>query len=159
MSMFRVRVRVGGAEVEVESSEKDYVETKLKELLSTVGMSGSPGTPPPSVAGSPASSTLSGKPTSMVEYVRALSPKSGTQYVIAIGHYLEQHGGMADGFKSKDIFAGFQAVKFKHANPSEALRQAKQQGFLMEAREPGAMVVTQTGEAWIRGQLTDGEET
>jgi hypothetical protein len=164
MSHFRVKVRSGDVEVEVDSSDKEYTEAKVKELLAAFG----PGKTPRAAAAAPEPKAKRAEPApapagsakrvSMVEYVRSLGPKGGTQYVIAVGQYLEQHGGMAGGFKTRDIVDGFQTVKFKHANPREAVRQAKAQGFVMDAKEPGAMVVTQTGEAWIKAQLTEMED-
>lgn len=160
MNQYRVKAKWADVEVEVESSEKDYTDAKLKELMAMLGS--------PKVAAEGKATTkrsepaaakqVAGKPTSLVEFVRPLSPKTGTQYVIAVGQYLELHGGMADGFKTKDLVAGFRAVKYKHANPSEALRQAKQRGFLMDGKEPGTVVVTQTGEAWVKAQLTGEDE-
>jgi hypothetical protein len=99
-----------------------------------------------------------GKPLSLVEYVRSLRPRSGSQNVVAVGNYLELHGGMRDGFRTKDIVAGFRAVKYPHTNPAEAVRQAKHQGFLMDGKEPGTLVVTHTAEAWVKGQRAGGEE-
>jgi hypothetical protein len=89
----------------------------------------------------------------MVEYVRSLSPRSGTQYVVAVGLYLEKHGGMTAGFKTRDVADGFTTVKYKHSNPAEAVRQAKAQGLLMDGKESGSLVVTATGEDWVKVQL------
>jgi hypothetical protein len=158
MSHFRVRVQARGVEIEVDSSDKDYTESKVKELMAAFGPAKGTASEP---RGSPSASRprpSGGKPTSIVEYVRSLAPKSGTQYVVAVGDYLERHGGMSDGFRTRDVVEGFRAMKYKHANPAEAVRSAKQQGFLMDGKESGTMVVTQTGEAWVKGQLAGGED-
>jgi hypothetical protein len=151
MSHYRVRVKKGEIEVEVDSSDKDYTESKLKELLA--GLEKPPG---PKKGSGPATQQAeprsSGKPISMVEYVRSLAPKSGTQYVVAVGDYLEKYGGMAAGFKTRDIADAFTTVKFKHSNPAEAVRQAKSQGLLMDGKEAGTFLVTSTGENWVRVQ-------
>lgn len=151
MTHYRVRVRRGDFEVEVDSSDKDYAEAKLTELLA-----GSEAQQPEVrvAAGGPeaAAPPPSGKPLSLAEYVRRLSPRSGPQYVVALGSYLETHGGMGTGFKTRDIVDGFTAVKFKHSNPAEAVRQAKQQGLLMDGKEAGTLLVTATGEEWVKVQ-------
>jgi hypothetical protein len=153
MTHYRVRVKKGDAEVEVDSSDKDYTETKLKELLVDLPAR-EPAGPPTKPAGKQVSATAApGKPLSMVEYVRSLAPKSGAQYVVAIGNYLEKHGGMASGFKTRDIVEGFTTTKYKHSNPAEAVRQAKTQGLLMDGKEAGSLLVTSTGEDWVKVQL------
>ena len=92
----------------------------------------------------------------MAEHVRALAPKSGPQYVIAVGDYLERFGNMAHGFKTRDVADGFRSVRYRHSNTAEAIRQAKQQGFLMDGKELGTLLLTQTAESWIKGQLALG---
>ena len=159
MTHYRVRVARGDVEVEVDSSEKAYTNSKLKELLRSLP-SERVVSPPKKDDGGGApkvAAQAGGKPWSMAEYVRSLAPKSGTQYVVAVGLYLEKHGGMASGFKTRDIADGFTRVKYKHSNPPEAVRQAKVQGLLMDAKEPGSMLVTSTGEDWMKVQL--GKDT
>src|SRR5437867_1577344 len=148
MAHYRVRVVRGDVEVEVDSSEKEYTDSKLKELLGSLRTESVVPTPKKNDGGetAKAAATVRGKPLSMAEYVRSLAPKSGTQYVVAVGLYLEKYGGMASGFKTRDIAEGFTTVKYKHSNPPEAVRQAKVQGLLMDAKEPGSMLVTSTGE-------------
>jgi len=158
MAHYKIRVMKGGVEVEVDSSDQEYTDSKLKELLAhfpsegvaTPPSKGGPATPPRTVA------SAREKPLSMAEYVRSLAPKSGTQYVVAIGLFLEKHGGMAPGFKTRDIVEGFTTVKYKHSNPAEAVRQAKTQGLLMDGKEAGSLVVTSTGEDWVKVQLGTG---
>lgn len=153
MTHYRVRVKRADVEVEVESSDKEYTESKSKELFAHFELKGA--TAAPKKAGGAPKMTLPAreKPLSMVEYVRSLSPKSGAQYVVAVGDYLEKHGGMPGGFKTRDITDGFTTVKYKHSNPAEAVRQAKSQGLLMDGKEPGTLLVTSTGEGWVKVQL------
>src|SRR5438445_8602819 len=148
MSHYRVRVKFANVEIEVDSSEQAYADAKLKEMISKFGAPKGGGGPEvarraeePETSPNPNGER---KPLSMVEYVRSLAPKSGTQYVVAVGDYLEKQGGMSSGFRTRDIVTGFQTVKYKHANPAEAVRQAKQQGFLMDGKEPGTVLVTNT---------------
>jgi hypothetical protein len=153
---YRVRVRRGDFEVEVDSSDKDYTESKLKELLATGSQAKPPAGREPTGTARKAETPTAGKGLSLAEHVRSLAPKSGAQHVIAVGDYLERYGGMADGFKTRDVAAGFTTIKYKHSNPAEAVRQAKSQGLLMDAKEDGAMVITSTAEAWVKTQLGAG---
>lgn len=154
MSHYRIRVQFAGVEVEVDSSDKEYTEAKFKALIASFGPARVVPEPRRVVAPEPANPLKAGgKQKSIVEYVRSLAPKSGTQYVVAVGDFLERHGGMANGFRTRDVIDAFRKVKYKHANPAEAVRSAKQQGFLMDAKEAGTMVVTQSGEAWVKGQM------
>jgi len=156
MAHYRVRVKRADVEVEVDSSDKEYTESKSKELFAHFEVHGPTPTPKKAGLAQKATSRAREKPLSMVEHVRSLLPKSGAQYVVAIGDYLEKHGGMPDGFKTRDIADGFTTVKYKHSNPAEAVRQAKSQGLLMDGKEPGTLLVTSTGEDWVKVQLGTG---
>ena len=158
MAGYRVRIRKGEVEIEVESSDKRYVDSKLDEWSKRLSDSPGHGAAAPEEDAALRSSGAKGK--SLAEHVRALAPKSGPQYVIVVGHYLERYGQMGGGFKTRDLVDGFRTVKYRHSNPAEAVRQAKQQGFLMDGSESGSLVLTQTAEAWVKGQLAseDGND-
>lgn len=156
MTHYRVRVKRADVEVEVDSSDKEYTDSKSKELFAHFEVDGSTPTPKKAGVAQKTASMAREKRLSMVEYVRSLSPKSGAQYVVAIGDYLEKHGGVPGGFKTRDIAEGFTTVKYKHSNPAEAVRQAKSQGLLMHGKEPGTLLVTSTGEDWVKVQLGTG---
>jgi hypothetical protein len=92
MSHYRVRVKRADVEVEVDSSDKEYTESKLTELLGGVEIKET----------APRASGRAGKvhvvadtrkSLSMAEYVRSVSPKSGSQYVVAVGDYLGEAWG------------------------------------------------------------------
>ncbi len=157
MAEYRVRVRKGEVEIEVESSDKSYVESKLGEWSKRLSLGAREIVAPEQDVPS-RSPGVRGK--SLAEHVRALAPKSGPQYVIAVGDYLERYGQLANGFKTRDLVDGFRTVKYRHSNPAEAVRQAKQQGFLMDGKESGSLLLTQTAESWVKGQLAseDGDE-
>jgi hypothetical protein len=50
-------------------------------------------------------------------------------------------------------------LKYKDNNPAEAVRQACSQGILMDGKDPNTVVLTQSGEAWVDGQLAGSEES
>jgi hypothetical protein len=153
MTHYRVRIKRADVEVEVDSSDKEYTESKSKELFVRFEVAGATPTPKKADVAQKTTSPAREKRLSMVEHVRSLLPKSGAQYVVAIGDYLEKHGGMPGGFKTRDIADGFATVKYKHSNPAEAVRQAKSQGLLMDGKESGTLLVTSTGEDWVKVQL------
>jgi hypothetical protein len=155
MNTFRVRIRKGDVEIEVESSDKSFAVSKLKELKSMLSLKAESNEGGAERLATAARSVRphSGKSMSMPEHVRALDPKSGTQYVIAVGDFLEKFGDKSNGFKTRDIADGFHTVRYKHSNTAEAVSQAKRQGFLMDGRESGTLVLTRSAEAWVNGQL------
>src|SRR5262245_36779239 len=152
---YRVRVKNGEFEVEVDSSDKAFAESKLKELVPPLDLRRSR-VPTVTADKAPPVSHGGGKTLSLAEHVRSLSPRSGAQHVIAVGDYLERFGGMVGGFKTRDVAAGFTTIKYKHSNPAEAVRQAKSQGLLMDGKEDGTLVITSTAEAWVKTQLGTG---
>lgn len=160
MEHYRIRIRRGEAELEIDSSDREYVDTKLGELETWLGSMPDTGhsdggtSPEQQNKDETGQRSPSGKGVSLIEHVRKIGPKTGTQYVIAAGHYLEQYGRMSSGFKTRDLSDAFQSLKYKHSNPAEAVRQARAQGFLMDGKEPNTVVLTQSGEAWVSGQLS-----
>ncbi len=150
MSHYRVRIKQGENEIEIESSEKSYVETKLKEIGSSFSLHK---TPLRSSAGkSTKKNGAKTKPLSMVEHVRALSPKDGTEHAVAVAHYLETTGGKAEGFKTQDIYAAYKKVKFAHSNPPQTVFNAKKKGYLMDGPNEGTLQLTQTALEWTQNR-------
>jgi hypothetical protein len=158
MAEYHVRIRKGEVEIEVGSSDKGYVDSKVTEWSQRLSLGAGSDANSQGEEGARRAPGAKGK--SVAEHVRALAPKSGPQYVIAVGDYLERFAQMTDGFKTRDLVDGFRTVKYRHSNPAEAVRQAKQQGFLMDGKESGTLLLTQTAEAWVKGQLAteDGDE-
>lgn len=154
MSHYRVRIKQGENEIEIESSEKSYVDTKLKEIGSSFSLHK---TPLRNSSGNSTKKTgAKTKPLSMVEHVRALAPKGGTQYAIAVGHYFETFGGKAEeGFKNQDISDAYKKVKFKHSNPAKTVTDAKKQGYFMDGPTDGTLQLTQTALEWVENQQNE----
>lgn len=146
---YRIRIRIGADEIEVESTNLAFVEAKITELGPRLGI----GMPSSSRGLLNLPTASESKPVSLVEYVQGIDPQTGPQYVLAIGSFLERQRGMSDGFKTRDVVDAFQTIKFRHSNPAEAVRQAKAQGLVMDARESGGFVLTQKGESWIRDRI------
>lgn len=140
---YRVRISKEGFELELESTEKDFVETKLRELLpSNVD----------SIKGMSSPSKSSKKPVSLNEFLQKVGPKSAIEYTVGIGFYLEKMAGV-EHFTAKDIKESFRRVKHPHSNPSQALVDAKARGWLMTGSDSKHYTLTQTGEEWVEERL------
>jgi hypothetical protein len=150
--MFKIRFKSERYEIEVEAADREFVESHFMALREKAEAGNETRADERLVLSAHDSER---KPLALVEFVRSVSPKTGTQYFIAIGHWLEKYGGRTDGFKTRDIADGFQEVKFRHSNPSEIVRQARSQGLLMDGREPNSLVLTSTAESWISTQLSE----
>jgi hypothetical protein len=152
MVHYRVRVQRGDSSIEVESSDKAFVDGKLAQLGPTVGID--LGASRGRGGGERKARELPPRRTpSLAEHVRTINPTKGTQYVIAVGNWLELFGGKGNGFKTRDLSSSFKVVKFRHSNPAEAVRQARSQGWLMDGHDSGSLQLTQSALDWIQGQL------
>ncbi len=140
---FRVRISKNGFELELESTEKDFVETKLTQLL------------PSSIQNTMSVSVVSKvskKPLSLNEFLMKVSPKSAIDYAVAIAFYLEKIESL-DSFTARDIKESFRKVKHGHSNPSQALLDAKTRGLVMTTSDAKHYTITGTGEEWVKERL------
>lgn len=149
--IYRKKFKSKDIEIEVESHDQNYVDAefdKLKKEFSTeVVQSG------PSQSVDQEKSVASDiKKMSMYEFVRAVKPKTGPEYAVTIGYFLEKVEKL-ESFTSSDIKRGFKMVKFNHSNPTDTIGKAKQTGKLMESDERNTFVLTYTGEQWIEERL------
>ena len=141
---YRVRVKTDHREIEVESTEKAFVEEKLESLSKQLNI----------LSVSKGQEILaSTKRESLHEFLGRIKPKGATEHTVAIAYFLEKMEGLTE-IAVKDIKEGFRRVKFPHSNPSQALSDAKTQRFLMDGSTPKHYVVTGTGEKWIQSKLS-----
>lgn len=142
----RLRLRHGERELEIESSDLTFIESKLDEFwrageaARTAATSGRDGS----------AELRPSRPLGLVEHVRRIGAKSGTEMVVAVGSYLEEQRGLSGGFKTRDVAEAFKEARFHHSNPSEAVRQAKAAGWLMAGDERQAHRLTQTALDWVQ---------
>lgn len=142
---YRVRVRQENFEVEVESSERAYIDEKLEAY----GVS-----PIPSRAtrrlDAAAPSQTGPKPTSIQEFARQVGPTKDVEYVATATYFCEKYEEMEE-VKAKDVTERFSKIKYKHSNHSVAIARAKEKGWLMD--RGAGFVVTNTGERWVEERL------
>lgn len=157
---YRVRINCNGYEVEVESTERGYVDEKIEEYLEEAKKFSSS----PSQEGEKGFSNgqklllpSNGiKNISLPEFLRKVKPKSGPEYAITIGYFVEKIQNK-DAFFMSEIKDGFTKVKFPHSNPSDTVSKAKSSGKIMEGPEKNSYILTQTGEAWVEERLSSNE--
>jgi hypothetical protein len=155
---YRVRIKRGVLEVEVESTDREYVDAKVSDLIEAYSthMDGDEGLPSAKTNGSSGSGTSGdAKRTSLQEFVKKLAPSKDTEYVVAVTYYAEKHEGLQE-VRTRDVSARFRSIKYKHSNPADAVARARKQAFLMEGSSRRTFVVTQTGEKWVEGRLGGG---
>ncbi len=149
---FRVRLRRDGLEVEVEASDRAYVDQKLAELASWMGME-----PADLAAHTPSSLEMEAlplaKPPSLVEHVRRVDPSNGLEHVLAVGYYLEHHRRMSGGFRRRDLGQAFKALGYNHSNPGVPIAAARRQGLLMEGAEADKIRLSESADEWVRARL------
>jgi hypothetical protein len=104
-------------------------------------------------AGGKAPAGASTKKTSIKEYLLEHPPTTDIQRTLAIGHFLENHAGMAS-FSKPDLEKGYSDAKeTPPSNISVNIRHCIKQGHMMEADEKKnnktAYVVTRSGEQFV----------
>jgi hypothetical protein len=146
---YRIRIRRGDLEVEVESSDRDYVEAKLEHYLNVER---------PSERATEASCDTSGpavrsqRPLSVREFVKQVNPEKKNEVAAAIAYFLEYHAAPPfEEWKPDEIGDKFaDSRKPKPANMRDLLVKSD---YFMEGREKGAYRLSETGVNWVEGRL------
>ena len=147
--IFRIRIRRGDIEVEVESSDREYVEAKLEHYLNTERPSERTVEESASTDGSAARSR---RPVSVREFVKQVNPEKKNEVAAAIAYFLEYHAAPPfEDWKPDEIGDKFaDARKPKPANIRDLVVKSD---YFMEGREKGTHRLSETGVNWVEGQL------
>ena len=86
--LYRIRVKRGDLEVEVESSDRDYVEAKLEQYLNAEP---SPGKRRQQSLGIQDPNARSRRPVSIQEFVKQVNPQKKNEIAATIAYFLEYH--------------------------------------------------------------------
>lgn len=150
--LYRIRVKRGDLEVEVESSDRDYVEAKLEHYLNAQRSS----EPPAAESGVDVRGARSRRPVSVREFVKQINPEKKNEVAAAIAYFLEYHAAPAvEEWRSDEIADKFaDARKPKPANIRDLLIKSD---YFMEGREKGTYRLSETGVNWVEGQLDNHE--
>jgi hypothetical protein len=151
---YKLRLKTQTFEVEVESSDREFVEEKIRTFADRVQRNGNEALSAGSISEPHdfAGTESGAKRLSLSEFIQRVGAMSGTEYVVAVGYFLEKHQGLK-AFTSADVKAAFLKLKFQHSNPSDAIAKARAAGKLMEGQDKNTYVLTQTGEAWVAERL------
>jgi len=133
MPNFRVRIKRGDNEIEVEGDKK-YIAQILKKygLEETLQPSKLPKPGKKSIPDSTPQKGFSGK-MSTAEFVLKYQIKKHTDLVLGFGYYIEKMKGM-DKFTPGDITSCYYEAKLDPSNTSQMIIQNIKRGFLMEAK-------------------------
>lgn len=145
---YRIRVRRGDLEVEVESSDSEYTATTLDQYLNAHRSSEVPAVE--SVREAPASRPP--RPPSVQEFIKQVKPEKKNEVATAIAYFLEYHRTPpVEEWKPDEIADKFaDARKPKPANMRDLLVKSD---YFMEGREKGSYRLSETGVAWVEGRV------
>jgi hypothetical protein len=153
---YRIRVRRGDVEVEAESSDKEYVESKVDQYLAS-----SEATSPTPVAADgtsrhriPTSTAGERRPLSIGEFVKQVAPDKKNEIAATVAYFLEFFANQ-DEWKPEDVAGKFtDARKPKPANMTDLLAKSN---FFMKGRESGFYRLSETGVQWIEGRVANAK--
>ena len=144
---YRIRVKRPDLEVEVESTDREYVDAKLDQYLN-IG----PSIEPPVAGGSVAPRRR--RPMSISEFVRQVNPDKKNEVAAAIAYFLEYHTEpIVEEWKPDQIADRFQDVrKSAPANMTDLLVKSN---FFMGGREKGSYRLSETGVNWVEARSSN----
>lgn len=87
------------------------------------------------------------RPTTLPELVKTTQARTGSDFVLVCGHWLETIGGKPEGFESADLLQAFATVRYGAKNPYDAISKAKRDGLLIDSH--GTMRLSNTGIAQL----------
>ena len=127
MAIQKVRYKIGDQEIEIEGSEK-FVKQQLREFFARAGTS--TGQQPSRIAlpDKIAAAARAGKAQSPTEFFRSKQPRSGTEKLIVLAKYLEDHRSVVE-FKPTDINKLAREARIPDIHP-QYYTTAIKQGFL-----------------------------
>jgi hypothetical protein len=147
--LYRIRVRRGDVEVEVESTNEDYVSAKLNFYLSD-----SNAKPQTSRLGSSQPGAESQRPLSMGEFIRQISPEKKNEIAATLAYFLEFHAEpVREEWKPDEVATKFTDVrKPRPANITDLLKKSE---FFMVGKEKGSYRLSGTGVKWVEDQMAN----
>jgi len=147
--IYRVRVRRGDVEVEVESNDKNFVERHLEQQMAAAL----------AVAKAPSHATTESeppcgtrRPLSLREFYKQVSPKQMQQRAATIAYYVEHMSTeKVEEWKPTDIETKW-ADTGEKKRPGNLAGTIRQSTFFSRIR-PGQYRLSNTGLEWVEGEL------
>lgn len=152
-ALYRIRVKRPDLEVEVESTDREYVDKKLDYYLNM------PATAEPAAPGGlarPHPNRSLRRPMSIGEFVRQINPSKKNEVAAAIAYFLEYHADpVSEEWKPDQIADRFPDVrKPKPANMTDLLVKSN---LFMGGREKGSYRLSEPGVIWVESQVGNHE--
>jgi hypothetical protein len=147
-ALYRIRVKRPDLEVEVESSDREYVGTKLDQYLNAGASSEQP------TSGHANASRR--RPISIGEFVRKVNPGKKNEVAAVIAYFLEFHADpIAEEWKPDQIADRFPDVrKPKPVNMTDLLVKSN---YFMGGRDKGSYRLSDAGVKWVEAQAGNHE--
>jgi hypothetical protein len=147
--LYRVRVKRSDIEVEVESTNRDYVLQMLNQYLDET-----PDAEPREPRALAAKTSSARRPLSLGEFIRQINPGKKNEVAASIAYFLEFHAEpTAEEWRPDEIGDRFTEVrKPRPANMTDLLVKSN---FFMDGREKGTYRLSETGVRWIEERLPD----
>lgn len=147
--LYRIRVRRADVEVEVESTDREYVQAKLDQYLT-------PRTAVETAKLALRSETIDTNvrpPTSLREFVKQVDPHKNNEVAAAIAYFLEYHAQPTlEEWRPDDVADKFADVrKPKPANMTDLLVKSN---LFMKGRQKGLYRLSETGVQWVEERLS-----
>lgn len=152
----RIKVRVGESEIELEGDSK-FIEAQLAKFYESINRSAQQAAMMTGPTESVQSKVKAATPTrelSPAEFLRKVSPKGGTEQLLALGHYLETNRGLKD-FSQQEVKTLCGEAKLKDLH-GQYFTLAIKQGLLRSSSK-GRYALTLTGEDAVSKMLTRGQ--
>jgi hypothetical protein len=147
-AQYRIRVRRGDLEVEVESTDRAYVDTKLDHYLN-IGTSLE--SPSAAIHAESHEDRTRRRPVSIGEFVKQINAGKKNEVAAAIAYFLEYHADpVTEEWKPDQVADRFPDVrKPKPANMTDLLVKSN---FFMGGREKGSYLLSETGVKWVEAR-------
>jgi hypothetical protein len=150
-ALYRIRVKRPDLEVEVESTDREYVDVKLDHYLNVQSSI------VPAVTGGhavPQKPRLAHRPLSISEFVKQINPSKKNEVAAAIAYFLEYYADpILQEWKPDQIADRFPDVrKPKPANMTDLL--VKSNFFISDK---GSYRLSETGVDWVEAQAANHE--
>lgn len=153
--MFRIRLRRGDHELEIESSSREFVEEKIEIYLATLPK----GTPEAmgsarELTGRTTHERLgeNSRPISLREFAKLVGPDKKTEIAATIAYFLEHYAEelLAD-WKPSEVSGRF--TELRESPPTNPAMTIGSSDFFMHSSSAGRYKLSSTGVAWIESKL------
>jgi hypothetical protein len=144
--IYRVRIKRADIEVEVESSNKDYVDAKIDQYLNSARLDGMATTKAVAESGG----RIAHRPNSVGEFIKKVNAVKKNEVAAALAHFLEYEEHQEE-WRPDSVGSKFADIrKVKPANMADLLNKS---AFFMKGREAGFYRLSETGVQWVEERL------